>query len=185
MVLSPRQWVGKPFPFVVYGACALVFVFVLKWEVAPTKEDGKGVDHMWKWLALGVGLVCLSVAVACDGGGGEVDCKTAPDYATCVEPLMKKGCDGAQCHGAGASLVVLVGAKATDLTAATGNIGGGKFKIVVAGDPNASLLYLKLLEDADRPDAGKGVGSKMPLGGRTFTADDIATVKLWIEKGAK
>jgi hypothetical protein len=48
---------------------------------------------------------------------------------------------------------------------------------VVPGDPEASLFYVKLLDDP-------GCGERMPLGGGNLPADQIEMVRSWIAAGA-
>lgn len=143
---------------------------------------------MCRWLIAGMCMAVLAVAVGCGGGGDTGNCDTDPTWAACVQPLMAASCSNVGCHdgnGGGAGLDLTVTDPST-VIAATPTTSGSDFKMVVAGKPDESAFYLKLLDDSARPAAaqGKVQGSKMPLGG-SFSAANIATVKLWIEKGAK
>ena len=50
--------------------------------------------------------------------------------------------------------------------------------LVVPGDPNASLLFLKVSSESPP------VGSMMPLGGPPLTDIEIELIRVWIEQGA-
>jgi hypothetical protein len=55
--------------------------------------------------------------------------------------------------------------------------GGGGARLVVPGDPNASLLYLKL-------SAAPACGDRMPQGASPLTAAQVEMVRSWIAAGA-
>ncbi len=94
------------------------------------------------------------------------------EYASAVQPLWDAHCGG--CHGAG-------GLGGLDLRSAVSyeNLvgvasSGYAYERVVAGQPDESLLYLKLIGAAD-------VGDVMPPAG-ALPAADLATVRQWIEQ---
>ena len=105
------------------------------------------------------------------GGGG------APgpvSYAAQVQPLWNTHCIG--CHGAG-------GNGGLDLRAPgsrdrlVGAVAQGYPGVRVAsGEPDQSVLYLKMT-------GAGGVGTLMPPAG-ALGADDLDTVRRWIEEGA-
>ena len=105
-----------------------------------------------------------------DGGPG-----TNPvSYAADVQPIWSVNCTG--CHGAGgnAGLDLRVPASRTHLVdVAAVNWTG---VLVFAGDPDQSVLYLKLM-------GASGVGDRMPQGG-VLDTDALETVRRWIDEGA-
>lgn len=89
--------------------------------------------------------------------------------------LLLASCLGTGCHGSENS--------AADLDLQTSGLGtrlkdqvskncDGKI-LVVAGDPEASVLYSKLLDSAP-------CGSRMPLGQPALYDEDIETIRIWI-----
>jgi hypothetical protein len=117
-----------------------------------------------------------------DGGTMEPQAPTfAPTFdAVYREVLEPSGCTTTMCHGAGGMLSLqdrdtshgnLVDADAEgDLCASSG------LARVVPGDPDESLLYLKLLEDPP-------CGVRMPVGG-ALDQEQIDQVREWISRGA-
>lgn len=128
-------------------------------------------------------LLCILVTVA--GCGDDDDpVVPAPDdgvrYGADVQPIFTASCTPG-CHSgsspnggldlsAGASHDQLVGVAALNYPGRTR---------VIAGDPDDSLLYLKLIGDPD-------VGNQMPLN-PAFALDEeqIDTVRQWIVDGAR
>jgi len=107
-----------------------------------------------------------------DGGGATVS------FATDVRPIFEATCGGGSCHGtAGAAgNLVLAGADPySDLINVT-SFGYDPAVRVVPGDPEASVLYLKLVGTIPFVPA-------MPLGG---SIDPALTekIRLWIDEGA-
>lgn len=145
---------------------------------------------VWKSMCIALGLAALGWMTAC-GGTTDTNCTTSPTFEKCVAPILTKSCLGTGCHVAEGSAagLSLENITAADLVGKAGKAGGGAFKQVVAGKPDESLLYLKVLEEKDRPASaqGKSLGAAMPLGTLKsgFTPGDVSTIKLWIEKGAK
>lgn len=128
---------------------------------------------------LAVVLAVSVVAVGCSdrgtepepGGGGGVG---SVSYAADVQPVWNAQCVG--CHGAGGSggLDLRSPDSRTNLVgAASANWTG---ELVVPGEPENSVLYLKLT-------GAPGVGDRMPQGG-TLDADALETVRRWIADGA-
>ncbi|MBM3759324.1 MAG: DUF1549 domain-containing protein [Acidobacteria bacterium] len=88
----------------------------------------------------------------------------SPDYERDVQPILKRNCYG--CHGAAQQLGELrLDAK------------GPASKSIKAGDPTGSELYRRIANIGDQ--------ALMPMGGKQLPADQIATIKRWIEDGAK
>jgi len=103
-------------------------------------------------------------------GGGD----DPVSYAMEVQPIWNANCIG--CHGDGGNAGLdlrmpdsrgnLVGVASTNWTG----------RRVMAGEPDLSVLYLKITGAA-------GVGDRMPQGGM-LASDEIETVRLWIAEGA-
>jgi len=91
------------------------------------------------------------------------------DYATEVKPIFKAHCNA--CHSGADAAAKL------DLTSAASAMKGGQSgKLVVAGNPDASLLLIRIL--------GKGGNPQMPMGFPALPADQIETIRTWIAQGA-
>jgi hypothetical protein len=91
------------------------------------------------------------------------------DFATEVRPILAKNCQG--CHQGGAAPADL----RVDTAAALmkGSISG---KVIVPGNPAESLLVRRISDKT-------GVG--MPPTGTPLSDADIATIRTWVEQGAK
>jgi hypothetical protein len=109
---------------------------------------------------------------------GDVAADAAAVRYAAVDTIFQASC--VRCHGTSGGLNLsnpmtaygaLVGVAAGGATCA----GGGRVR-VVAGDPMASLLYLKLVNM-------QTCGNAMPRGG-TLTAAQVETVRRWIAGGA-
>ena len=93
------------------------------------------------------------------------------EFARDVKPLLERHC--VDCHGEGKSKADL----RLDLRerAFAGSYGGTE-KVIVPGNAAASSLYTRLLaEDADE---------RMPHKAAPLSADEVATIRLWIDGGA-
>ncbi len=117
-----------------------------------------------------------------------------------VQAVFATSCAGSTCHGTGGrgglkltdkatSCKSLVGVDVVDSapvpTCTTGGAAAGKMKRVVAGDPQASFLYLKLLGDQECISVGgKPAGFRMPKEEEPLSAAEIALVEGWIKAGA-
>ena len=114
-----------------------------------------------------------------DGGGGGGD-TTAVTFAADILPIFTASCASVGCHASQTQSggLALDGANAYgDLVGVTSaNYAPGVR--VTPGDPDASVLYQKLLGD-------QSVGARMPLGGSPLAAGVIEKVREWIEEGAK
>ena len=128
---------------------------------------------------VGLLLVLLGLAGCSDEGTAPTgppddNGTTAPAYAADVQPIWNANCTG--CHGAG-------GNGGLDLRASAGpaalvNVAASSYagSRVVPGDPQSSVLYLKLEGD---PSAGQ----RMPQGGALSTAE-LTIIHDWIVAGA-
>ena len=117
--------------------------------------------HTWN-IGCGAGwlLLALSAAVAED----------PVDYQTQVKPLLKRYC--VDCHG--------LSEQSSGLRVDAGQLifrGGDRGPAVVAGRSQESPLYLALL--------GQGDLKRMPLDQDPVPQRDIATLKKWIDQGAR
>ncbi|MCA9608127.1 MAG: hypothetical protein KC619_21105, partial [Myxococcales bacterium] len=107
-----------------------------------------------------------------------------PTWPSIYENLLgARGCGRVVCHGGGderAGLVVSAD-RAETLRAlmsdATGDDCGGAARLVVPGDPAASLFLDKL-------GSTPSCGDPMPLGGIPLRQGDIEAVRAWIACGA-
>ena len=93
----------------------------------------------------------------------------APDFARDIQPILAASC--VRCHGRGESKALL----RLD-TAAYFREGGESGTIVVPGDPAGSLLYGRITNPDPR--------QRMPHEAAPLTAEQIETLRRWIEAGA-
>ncbi|MBW3542588.1 MAG: DUF1549 domain-containing protein, partial [Planctomycetes bacterium] len=116
-------------------------------------------------------LVAALAVVVLVAGHAVAEEKTPPvEFEKHVRPLLEKHC--LRCHGADENESGLrLDSPRHILT------GGDRGKSIVAGKADESLLYLALV--------GKGDVSQMPAEGPPLSADEIAIIRRWIEKGAK
>jgi hypothetical protein len=107
---------------------------------------------------------------------------TSVSFAMDIRPLIARQTGGCSCHlpsstgaGAGTLLSGLDLSSFMSLRAGGANSGA---KVVVAGEPCASIMYQKL---SDSPP----FGSRMPLNGPPFfTVDQLRLLHDWIAEGA-
>ncbi len=103
----------------------------------------------------------------------------APDFDMLIQPIFTTSCGFSGCHGGpnpqeelnlepGQAYDEIVNVSSTRLP---------QWLLVQPGDPDASLLYVKVASDAP-PD-----GARMPLGG-SLTAVEIQRLRDWIAAGA-
>ncbi len=129
--------------------------------------------------ALTATALLLAVAGCSDNGtdpttGGGTG--TTVSFAADLQPVFNQSCNG--CHGAG-------GFGGLDLTAAVSwanlvgieSMGYAPTQRVVSGNPEQSVLYLKIIGDAS-------VGNRMPLGG-ALDLDTMEQFRVWIAQGAQ
>ena len=89
----------------------------------------------------------------------------AASYST-VEPIFQKNCSG--CHGAAATAGLRVDSYATLMK------GGDSGAVIIAGDPDKSLLIEAVRQTGDL---------KMPKGGK-LRPEEVATLEAWVKAGA-
>lgn len=104
-----------------------------------------------------------------DGGGDD-----PVSYAADVQPIWNANCIG--CHGDGGNGGLDL--RAPDSRMNMVGVGSPNWPglRVVEGEPDLSLLYVKLT-------GGSGVGGLMPPAG-SLGATDLETVRMWIAEGA-
>ena len=125
------------------------------------------------WPALSIAVLAFAVAAlalsACGGPQEPLQVVTADDgkvsFEGTVLPIFQETC--VKCHGGKAGL---------DLDSHAGVLKGGEGgPVVVAGDPDASLL-VRHIEGTEKP--------RMPPFGGELSADRIGAIRAWISEGA-
>ena len=115
---------------------------------------------MNRWF-LTLATVCLPL--------GSLTAAEPVDYVRDVKPILKERCYA--CHGA-----LKQKAKLRLDTAALATTGGKNGPAIEPGKAAASLLLQRVSDTDDR--------TRMPPEGKPLTAEQIALLKAWIEKGA-
>ncbi len=107
------------------------------------------------------------------------------DYTTQVYPIFSSaGCLSGYCHGAsGSSEGLTMGGDATTVYSNIVDVASncGTLDYIEPGDPSTSHLYLKCTTSFS---CG---GSRMPRNGTSYfttNADELETIRVWIEEGA-
>src|SRR4051812_29522934 len=113
-------------------------------------------------------FLCSALLLLAGGSRVLADAKN-PTYDDDVMPIVKQSC--INCHGndkqkGGLNLA----------TYATMNVGGSSGAVVVPGNPGKSRIYT-LSAHLDEP--------KMPPQGNKIADPHLATLKLWVEQGAR
>jgi hypothetical protein len=126
------------------------------------------------------GIAALACTTVACGGGDDPD--PAVTFAEISQEVVTTTtCGGPFCHGTTAGGFVMGTPSATyaalvDQPASGAECADSGLKRVVPGDPDASLLYLKL---AGNPPCG----DEMPPG-NPLSSDKVDLVRRWIEGGA-
>jgi hypothetical protein len=125
-------------------------------------------------------LVCTALMNAC--GGDDTNEPPAPTFTELYDELLFPNCAGGICHGGGAGSLDLSTRDAAygalvSVAAMGPQCGSSGARRVVPGDPDASLMYQKLLPNPP-------CGARMP-GVGALTDDDIERIGAWIEDGAQ
>lgn len=104
-------------------------------------------------------------------------CACAPrevSFAADVQPILKKYC--LECHTPGGAGLAATG---FDMSSYEGLMKGGKYgPFVIPGDPFTSTLNM-LVEGRAHPSI------RMPHGRGKLTDEEIETLKVWVQEGAK
>lgn len=115
-----------------------------------------------------------------DVGAADVGAADAGSAFAAVYAIIQRDC--VRCHGGSGSLSMSTQATAYANLVGTGamgsSCGSSGFTRVVAGDPMASLLFLKV-RGGTPP-----CGSAMPRGAPALSAGDVETIRAWIAAGA-
>lgn len=125
------------------------------------------------------------LALGCEdeGTGPFVDDLPIEDvsFANEIQPLFTRSCARAGCHLGGnpqAGLTLSAGVAYAEIVDVDADTYPGKR--IAPGDPDASVLYRKILSSS----SASGFGTRMPQGGPYFSAVEEATLRIWIEEGA-
>ncbi len=97
------------------------------------------------------------------GGAGSLAAEKV-EFARDVKPIFASRCEG--CHGEKAQL----GGLRLDAKQAAA-------KVIEPGNAEKSLLFARVM--------GRGDQARMPMGGKPLTADELNTLKLWLDQGAE
>ncbi|QJX00222.1 DUF1553 domain-containing protein [Frigoriglobus tundricola] len=114
-------------------------------------------------------ITLIAILLACPTSGRTADPEKPVDFDRDVQPIFAKHC--ASCHGAASAKSGLRLDRRADALA-----GGDSGKVIVPGKPADSLLIQLVSPDADR---------QMPPKGARLTAEEVATLRAWIDQGAK
>ncbi len=131
-----------------------------------------------RWTACAVALLGLC------GCGPDVSDGGPPTFEQVyAEVFGPRGCDESSCHGSAVTWAPLsdVDEAYDSLTKDASLPACDLTKLVVPGDPEASLLFVRMSRTLD-PDGE--CGSKMPVGTPGVDEAQEALVRAWIEGGA-
>ena len=110
----------------------------------------------------------------------EPSAETTVSFAAAIQPILNARCT--ICHVSGGfadDIMHLNAAESFGALVGVRSVQDPTLTRVVACEPNASLLILKLTQD------NPPVGSRMPLGGDALPASEIELVRTWIAEGAQ
>lgn len=136
-----------------------------------------------------VAALALVTASACGPGGGDDKPPLAPTFASLDANVFFPKCT-APCHSggefAGGGLDMEPDARVAllDVLAGSRQCRDSGLTLLVAGDPDASLAFLKIVAKAE--DAEPPCGDPMPQGSSrpSLSPAQIDTLREWIEAGA-
>ena len=136
--------------------------------------------------ALSLKAILLTAVAGCqvpvdmpEPPGGNADMVSFKDQ---IQPVLNTHCF--RCHRAGgeadlAGIALQVGEEvAFDLLVNQPSVQDPNLTLVVPGDAESSLLFLKVSSDAPP------VGARMPSGDVPLTAGQIELIRAWIDQGA-
>lgn len=130
-------------------------------------------------ILLTAGAGCQGVIDATDETGSSVDMISFKDQ---IQPILNTYCF--RCHRSGgeadlAGITLQLGEEvAFDLLVNQSSIQDANLRLVVPGDAQLSLLFLKLDSDTSP------VGDRMPLREAPLSAGSIGLIRDWIDQGA-
>ena len=147
------------------------------------------VGPRWRPALLLTGAACAACAACADFGvttdpafGLPDIAVDAPSLSRDVQPIFDKRCAYGGCHSvatAQAGLVLVSGLSAQSLINRPARLNPGQIRVVPSDASRSWLMAMIGSEAARRP----GV-SRMPLAASPLTANQIATIQRWIERGA-
>lgn len=108
----------------------------------------------------------------------ESDVEPIPEWTADVQPIFADNCAGCHLDG-GTSGSFNFDDGVSDLADVPSN--GSSLDYVEPGDADNSYLIAKL---SGTQVAAGGTGARMPFGGAALSADDLATIRAWINAGA-
>jgi uncharacterized membrane protein len=120
-------------------------------------------------------IVCLAVAALAMATGAGCARKQEVSYQKDVAPLLVKHC--AACHTPGQAGYVVSGFELKDYESLMKGTSFGP--VVLPGDALTSVLVM-LIEGRADPSINMPHGGANPM-----TKEEIATIRLWVEQGAK
>src|SRR5262245_48855109 len=121
-----------------------------------------------------IGAMTLTLAVCAEAANPVAATAAAPaavSFTANVKPIMARGCFS--CHG---PTEENGGLRLHKQDAAFAELESGG-RAIVAGKPDESLLIARV--------AAHDEAERMPPEGKPLTAEEIATLRTWIEQGAK
>jgi hypothetical protein len=126
-------------------------------------------------------ILVLSLAIACGGSVPQVPEGQQVSYAHHVEPLLVKRCVG--CHTAEEpdSELVLERGQGYAQLVERGSVQEPAMRLVKSGEPEASYLWRKLDQHADK---GKGMPRTL-FGSKRLPERELDLIRRWIEDGAR
>jgi hypothetical protein len=110
-------------------------------------------------------------------------------FATEVAPIFTSRCGGSVCHGADSPTLglTLAGAQASVVREGVVDRPSAELPtmaLIEPGEPDDSWLYRKVSDNFDGIDCNIASCTRMPLGGASLTADELARIRSWIAAGA-
>lgn len=118
-----------------------------------------------------------------DNGGGEEPAPVTTSFKNDIEPILTRFCGTCHTLNGIADLrgipVRLDGSDGFDGLFNGSSVQDPSLKFVVAGDPDSSLAYLKVVTDTPP------VGARMPLSSPALSQAEQDLLRTWIEEGAE
>lgn len=99
------------------------------------------------------------------------DCQTTVDFEQCIQPILNSRCVG--CHGSNGGLSLEPGQAESNLVGVPSTCNPELLR-VKPGDPDSSLLYLKITDDPRK------CGQRMPAAGPPLRQEEIDLIRQWI-----
>ena len=124
--------------------------------------------------------LCAVLSVAgCPATTDPTDTSTATTFVADVLPIFQGQCIGCHAEGGFSGITLeLTEESGYDRIVNQPSAQDASFTLVVPGDADASLLYLKVSSNTPP------VGSRMPFFRTPLSDDDIEVIRNWIDQGA-